>query len=197
MALTRKFLKALGIDEEKVDEIISAHGETVAELKTQIEQAKQGANDLAAITKERDELAKRVEALEKTSGDAAKVQAEYDAYKKQVETEKANEGKKTLVRKALESAGANPAALDLLLNTVDLSKVETDGETIKDVETVLKPVKEAHSGLFGTVQGKGTPPIAPPTGDGKMTREGFEKLPLMKRMEYINAHPEQKNELIG
>lgn len=167
MALTRKFLKALGIDEDKVDEIISAHGETVSELKNQIEQAQQGAKDLDAVTKERDTLVQRVEALEKASGDAAKVQAEYDAYKQQVETDKANAGKKALVRKALENAGANPAALDLLLNTVELEKVELDGEALKDTDAVLKPVKEAHSGLFGEVKKTGTPTIAPPTGDGK------------------------------
>lgn len=197
MALSRTYLKSMGLTEEQVSAIIENHTETVEGLKKERDDYKTKAEGVGAIAKERDELAGRVEALEKASGDVAKVQAEYDAYKKQVETEKANAGKKALVRKALENAGANPAALDLLLNTVDLSKVETDGEAIKDVEAVLKPVKEAHSGLFGEVREAGTPPLNPPTGNGKITREGFEKLPLMKRMEYINAHPEQKKELIG
>ena len=87
MALTRRYLKALGIDEDKIEEIISAHGETVTALKDEIEKAKQGAEDSAAIAKERDSYKQRVEALEKASGDAAKVQAEYDAYKKQIETD--------------------------------------------------------------------------------------------------------------
>lgn len=166
MALTRKFLKALGIEEDKIDEIINAHGETVSALKDEIETAKQGANDLAAITKERDSYKQRVEALEKASGDAAKVQAEYDAYKKQVETDKANAGKKALVKKALEAAGANPAAIDLMLGTVDLSTVEMDGEKLKDEKAVLKPIREAHAGLFGTVKNQGTPPTNPPIGGG-------------------------------
>ena len=62
MALTRKFLKALGIDEDKIDEIISAHGETVTALKDEIEKAKQSAEDSAAIAKERDSYLQRVEA---------------------------------------------------------------------------------------------------------------------------------------
>lgn len=196
MALTRKFLKALGIEEDKIEEIITAHGETVAALKDEIDKAEQSAKDSAAAAQERDKLQKRVEALEKTSGDAAKVQAEYDAYRQQVETDKANAGKKALIKKALEDAHANPAAIDLMLNTVKLDDVEMDGEALKDAEAVLKPIREAHAGLFGTVQNQGTPPLNPPAGDGKMTRESFEKLPLSKRMEYINAHPEQQKELI-
>lgn len=196
MALTRKFLKALGIEEDKIEEIITAHGETVAALKDEIDKAEQSAKDSATVAQERDKLQKRVEALEKTSGDAAKVQAEYDAYRQQVETDKANAGKKALIKKALEDAHANPAAIDLMLGTVNLDDVELDGEALKDVEAVLKPIREAHAGLFGTVQNQGTPPLNPPAGDGKMTRESFEKLPLSKRMEYINAHPEQQKELI-
>ena len=167
MALTRKFLKALGIEEDKIDEIITAHGETVTALKDEIEQAKQGAEDLATTAKERDALKQRVEALEKTSGDATKVQAEFDAYKKQVETDKANAGKKALVKKALEEAHANPAAIDLMLGAVDLDKVELDGESLKDSEAVLRPIKEAHAALFGEIKQTGTPTITPPAGDGK------------------------------
>lgn len=166
MSLTRKFLKALGIEEDKIEEIITAHGETVTALKDEIEQAKQGAEDLAATAKERDTLKQRVEALEKASGDAAKVQADFDAYKKQIETDKANACKKALVKKALEAAGANPAAIDLMIGTVDLSAVELDGEKLKDEKAVLKPIKEAHAGLFGTVQQRGTDPLAPLGGSG-------------------------------
>lgn len=171
MSLTRKFLKALGIEEDKIEEIITAHGETVAGLKDEITKAQQGADDLAAVTKERDTLKQRVDALEKSSGDAAKVQADFDAYKKQVETEKANTGKKALVKKALEAAGANPAAIDLMLGTIDLEKVELNGDALKDADAVLKPIKEAHSGLFGEVKPNGTPPINPPGGMKKDPKE--------------------------
>lgn len=167
MALTRKFLKALGIEEDKIEEIITAHGETVAALKDEIGKAEQSAKDSAAAAEERDKLQKRVEALEKANGDAAKVQADFDAYKQQVETDKANAGKKALIKKALEEAHANPAAIDLMLGTVDLDKVELDGESLKDTEAVLKPIKEAHAALFGEIKPAGTPPLNPPAGDGK------------------------------
>ena len=140
-------------------------------MKDEIEKAKQGVEALAAITKERDSYKQRVEALEKASGDAAKVQADFDAYKKQIETDKANTGKKALVKKALEAAGANPAAIDLMLGTVDLEKVELSGDALKDADAVLKPIKEAHGGLFGEVKQNGTPPINPPGGTKKDPKE--------------------------
>lgn len=160
-------MKALGIEEDKIEEIITAHGETVAGLKDEIEKAKQGADDLAAVAKERDTLEQRVEALEKANGDAAKVQADFDAYKQQVETDKANAGKKALIKKALEKAGANPAAIDLLLNAVKLDEVEMNGDALKDADAVLKPIKEAHAGLFGKTEPEGTPPVNPPGGNGE------------------------------
>ena len=43
MALTRKMLKAMGIEDEKIDQIIEAHSETVDGLKGELEIAKSAA----------------------------------------------------------------------------------------------------------------------------------------------------------
>ena len=58
MALTRKYLSALGIEAEKIDEIISAHTETVDGLKDEIAKYKGDAEKLPAVQKELDELKK-------------------------------------------------------------------------------------------------------------------------------------------
>ena len=49
MALTRKFLKAMGIEEEKIEEIISAHSETVTGLKEEAEKYKADAEKLPSV----------------------------------------------------------------------------------------------------------------------------------------------------
>ena len=54
-----------------------------------------------------------------------------------------------------------------MLGTVDLAKVELSGDALKDADAVLKPIKDAHAGLFGTVQQNGPPPITPPGGTKK------------------------------
>ena len=52
MALTRKFLSALGIDADKVDEIINAHTETVDALKNERDKYKADAEKLPEVTRE-------------------------------------------------------------------------------------------------------------------------------------------------
>lgn len=166
MALTRNYLKSMGLTDEQINAIIENHTEVTEALKKERDGYKAKAEAVDAVTKERDELKGKLEQAEKASGDAAKVQAEFDAYKTQIETERTNAGKKALVRKALEDNGANPAALDLLMNTVALDKVEMDGDKLKDADAVLKPIKEAHAGLFGKVETHGTDLITPPGGKG-------------------------------
>lgn len=164
MAITHKFLKALGIDEDKAEEILTAHLETVNSIKAERDELKTKAETVDTLTAERDKLKADLDAAKKAGGDAAQVQADFDAYKAEVEKGRVNDGKKALIRKALEAAGANPAALDLLLNTVELDKVELDGDKLKDGEAVVNGVKDGHAGLFGEVKHEGTPPLTPPPG---------------------------------
>ncbi len=84
MALTRKFLAALGIEDAKVDEIIQAHTDTVNGLKEEIEKYKGDAEKLPGVKQELDALkADR----EKEGKDPFKVKyeaikEEFDKYKK-------------------------------------------------------------------------------------------------------------------
>ena len=56
MALTRKFLAALGIEADKVEEIISAHMETVNGLKDEKEALQKKADQVDSLTEELNEL---------------------------------------------------------------------------------------------------------------------------------------------
>lgn len=164
MAITHKFLKALGISEDAAEEIISAHRETVDSIKAERDELLTKANAVDTLTAERDKLKHDLEDAQAHSGDAGKVQAEFDAYKAQIETEKSNGSKLKLIRAALEKAGANPAAIDLMVNTVALDKVELNGDTLKDADSVVNPIKESHAALFGTPIQKGTPQVTPMSG---------------------------------
>lgn len=52
MALSRKFLSAMGIEDDKIDQIIEAHTDTVNGLKDEIEKYKADAEKLPGIQKE-------------------------------------------------------------------------------------------------------------------------------------------------
>ena len=52
MALTRKFLTALGVDADKIDEIITAHTDTVEALKEERDKYKADAELLPNVQEE-------------------------------------------------------------------------------------------------------------------------------------------------
>ena len=56
MAVTRKLLKALGIEDEKADQILEAHTETVNEIREERDRYKADAEQLPGVQKELAEL---------------------------------------------------------------------------------------------------------------------------------------------
>lgn len=165
---TRAEIRAI-LGEAHTDEIenrlIALHLGVVDPLKDDVQKYKGDAEKLPGILKELDDL--------KKAGNVSDVQAAFDAYKQQVESEKSTAAKTAAVRSALKAAGVNRDEFaDLLMGKVDLSKVEMDGDKLKDADGLINPLKGSYAGCFGTVTDKGTPPANPPAGGGKgMTRE--------------------------
>lgn len=186
MALTRKFLKALGIEDDKIDEIVAAHGETVAALKAEIDEAKQGASGLDAVTKERDRYKADLEALQKTSGDAAKVQAEYDAYKAQVERDKTAAKKGAALDAVLKEAGVERESFRAQLGKGwDMNTIELEDGKVKDKAALISRIKADYPDFIGTTHTEGTKPLTPPPGGAKTyTRDQLKGLSA----EEINAN---------
>ena len=56
MAVTRKLLKALGIEDEKADQILEAHTETVNEIREERDRYKADAEQLPGVQQELAEL---------------------------------------------------------------------------------------------------------------------------------------------
>lgn len=105
------------------------------------------------------DLSKLKKDLKDNEGATAKIQEIQDQMKAK-EAEVANTKKKFALRDALREAQANH--VDLLEAKFDLSKIEVgeDGK-IKDVENLLKPVKETYKDLFGVKKREGYDPKFP------------------------------------
>lgn len=163
MAFTRADIRAIlgeAHTEDIENRLVALHLGVVDPLKDSLQTYKTDAEKLPGVQKELDDL--------KKVGNAAEVQAAFDAYKQQVEGEKANAAKMSAVRAALKAAGVNRDEFaDLLLGKVDLSKVEMDGDKVKDPAALVDPLKSSYAGCFGVVDDKGTPPSNPPSGGGK------------------------------
>lgn len=106
MAFTRKFLAALGLESDKIDEIIAAHAEVVEALKTQNAEGKDAAAQLAKVNAELEAVKKSLEVAEQKLADAEKAD-----YKGKFETEKAAREKLESDIAAKETAAKKEAAL--------------------------------------------------------------------------------------
>lgn len=170
MSLTRKFLSALGIEEDKVDEIIKAHTDTVDALKEQRDALKADAEKLPVVQKELDELKATAE---KSGDDTYKVKYEalkedFEAYKKE-QNEKETHGKKVdAFRELLKEVGISEKRIGSVLKVSDVDSIEFDDEgKVKGVDELKKSIGDEWSDFIVQKETKGANTSTPPAGSGK------------------------------
>lgn len=164
MALTRKLLKSLGLEEAAIDTIIDAHTETTDALKKERDTAREEAGKIGDLTRQlndaNDKLAK--------AGDAAKVQADFDAYKQEVAAEKKAAKTDADVRAILKDAGiARASFIDAVANSYDRSKLvyDEDGKITNRAELVTA-AKTDYADFVASTANVGIPPVATPVASG-------------------------------
>lgn len=172
MALTRKYLKSIGLNEDQIEGVIEEHTSVTNDLKEKIKTLQTDAEKLPTVQKELDDL--------KAQGDGGykeKYEAEAKAhreYKQQVEGEKKAALDEADVMAICKEAGiARESSLRLIVKDFDRSKIERgeDGK-ITNRAKLVEAVKTDYADFVGTPGKDGTPPVAPPTGSGSgMTRE--------------------------
>ena len=147
MALTRKMLKAMGIEEDKIDEIIEAHTESVDALKNQRDTYKADSEKLTSVQAELDKL--------KESGGEyksryEKVQADFDKYKADAAAKDAKAAKEAAVRAYYESKGITGTALEVAVrgSAAEIDSVEIIDGKIKDSKALDGLVNGVFSGLI-------------------------------------------------
>lgn len=175
MALTRKFLAAMGIEADKIDEIITAHTETVDALKEERDTYKADAEKLPGVQKDLDDANRKLaEAEEADKKDKWKVKhdalkEEYDEYKAGIESEKTKQKKSDAYRELLKEAGISEKRLAAVLRVTDLDKIELgeDGK-FKDADKLKESIKEEWPEFImkQQEQGANTEHLNNPGGNG-------------------------------
>ena len=170
MALTRKFLNALGIEESKIESIIDAHTETVDALKKERDSYKAEAEKLPEVQKELD----KAKAAAKDSGEFEKLKKEYDDFKAEVAGKETLAKKKAALKKlAAEKAKLSDTGVEKALKYSDFEKIELDDKgEIKDPDGVADGLKTEWSDYVQTSEQKGAGTPNPPTGGGSGTGSG-------------------------
>lgn len=162
MALTRRALKAMGIEEEKIDEIISMHTDTVDGLKADVSKYKADAEKLPGVQKQLDDL--------KAAGDGGykekyeKEHSAFEAFKTDITAKESKAAKEKAVRAYFESKNITGANLDLAMRGCgeEMAALEMDGEKIKDTKSLDALVDGTYKGLVSNTQVKGANPANPP-----------------------------------
>ena len=173
MALTRKFLNALGIEEEKVDEIITAHTDTVTALKEQRDKYKADAEKLPEIEKERDTLKAQLDENGENpfEGKYKALKKEFEDFKADVTAKETKRAKRHEYKALLKEAGVNEKRIDSVLKVTNLDDVELDENgKIKDGEALKQKIKTEWADFLveTSVQGANTP--TPPSNNTTVTK---------------------------
>ncbi len=197
MALTRRMLSAMGIEEDKADEIIKAHTETVDALK---EQADGNKTDAAELEK----LKEQVKSLKADLAEADKsdwekkyndLKTEYDGYKTEVENKATHSAKEAAYKQLLLDAGISEKRIAKILKLSDIDGVELDKEgNIKSADKLTDSIKEEWADFIVTEHKEGAETSKPPASEGKggtMTKEDIMKIrDTADRQAAMREHPE-------
>lgn len=180
MALTRKFLKAMGIEDEKIDQIIEAHTETVSGLKDSLDKAEAAGKDLPAVQKELDAAKAELEAVKKDGWKDKHdtLKKEFEDYKAGVTSKETKAAKEAAARAYYESKGITGKALDIAMrgSGAEIEALELVDGKIKDAAALEALVKGDFSGLVSTTTTTGANTATPPANTvGGMSRADIYK----------------------
>jgi len=177
MPFTRKFLSALGIEADKVDEIIIAHTEVTDALKAERDKYKADAEKLPTVQQELDQL------KEANGKDSYKVKydalkEDFDKFKSDQQAKETKEAKSAAYRKLLKDAGIVDKRIESVLKVSNIDSIELNKDgSVKDSEKLMTSIKTEWADFISSESSKGaTSPNPPPHNGGTvMTRDDVYK----------------------
>ena len=193
MSLTRKMLKAMGIEEEKIDQIIEAHSETVDSLKADRDSYKEDAEKLKDVQKELDDLKAKGDDGWKEKHDALK--AEFDQYKNDVQAKETKAAKEAAYRAILKDANLSEKGIEKAIKYAEWDKIELDADgKLKGANDHIKAVREEWAEYVTTTTTTGAKTSTPPVNNGGKTGKTKEEIMAIRdpavRQAEIAKNPE-------
>lgn len=176
MSLSRKFLSTLGIESEKVDEIISAHSDTVNalkgkidELESEVDTLKSDAEKSEAVQKELDDLKKQIaaDAKKREGKDYDALLEEFNNYKAEQKKKELDGQKREAFKKLLSDMNMSQKGVDMIMKWQGVESVELDDDgKLSNAKELRKSVKEDWGEYLIKDGQKGAEVDEPPIDNG-------------------------------
>lgn len=203
MAVTRKALKAMGIEDEKIDQIIEMHTETVNAIKEERDALKDAQKNVDEIQEKLDKANKKLESYEKNGETIAKseydaIKAEYENYKADITAKETRKAKANAYRELLKKAGVHMSSLENILDVTNYDDIEIDGKgEIKDGDKHIESIKSKWSGFIPTTQKVGINVPNPPANNGNLAMTKADIYARDDKGRYIMSAQERQQALVN
>ena len=149
--MKREDLEALGLEKEVVDKVMGLYGQSVNQLKTDLDTEKAKTAGLEKDIKERDKALEELQSKNKDNADLSKeladLQATYADLKNKSKQEIENLKRDNAIAAALAEAKAKDPALVAKSLDLELIKLNTDG-TVAGLKEQVEQLKTTHAYLF-------------------------------------------------
>ena len=205
MALTRKMLKAMELDDDKIGQIIEAHTSVIDEIagerdkyKADAEKYKADADRLSSVEKDLVKAQAQLEDAKEVSDKYKALQDEFAAYKDDVKAKDTHALKEKAYRALLAEAGINDKRFDSIIKVTDLDTVDIDKDgKVKDAKTIVDGIKTEWADFIQTQGKKGADTSTPPASDPKTvySREDIKKMSADEINKNWNAIKESLNQI--
>ena len=211
MSLSRKFLSALGIEADKIDQIIEAHTESIEAIKAdrdkykaEIDNSKTDIDakikELADTQKELDDLKKQVatDAKNREGKDYDKLKEEFDKYKAEQEAKATNTAKETALKELLTDMKMSDKGSKQVLKWMGVSSFELDENgKIKDAGNLRKAIKEDWGDYIQSEGVQGANTANPPENNGGKKYSTKEEIMNIKDRNERQQAISENHELFG
>lgn len=185
MALTRSMLKAMGIEDEKIDQIIESHTDVTDALKKERDEFREQAAKVPILEKQIEDMSAIPNDSDEWKAKYEEEHQAFEAYKVQIEADKAKSEKAELYRSLLREIGIEDKRIDAILKVTDLESIEVSEGELSNRESLAEKAKDEWSEFIPQTRVDPahveTPPNTKP--------DSFESLPLDEKMRFANENP--------
>lgn len=190
MAVTRNFLKGMGLTEEQVGAIIDEHVETVNSLKADRDKYKADAEKLPEVQRKLSELEAKQDKPDEWKAKFEKEHENFEAFKTAQTAKEARSAKEAAYTALLKEEKISEKAYKLILNATKLDDLEldADGKTLKDASKLKEAIKADYADFITEESGSGAETSTPPGSGGN----AFDAMTLTDKMMYANEHPDDE-----